>query len=82
MSRNNKNATRMAQARTISAQRKAGNKGVSRTTPVHGKRYTYRNNPEILKRISEMVKLTAGPDEKTAAKRILKGAGKAAQPVA
>lgn len=38
MSKNSKNAKRNALAKQFSAQRKAGNKGPSQTTPKHGKK--------------------------------------------
>lgn len=37
MSRNNKNARLIAEAKVMSKQRKAGNKGPAKTTAVHGK---------------------------------------------
>ena len=52
-------------------------------TPQHGKKWGYRNNSEVLKRIAEMLKATSEQEsaktEKTSGKRILRGAGKAAQ---
>lgn len=38
MTRQSKNATRLAQARKRSAERKNGNKGPDKTAPSHGKR--------------------------------------------
>lgn len=80
MSRNNKNARRHAEARERSKQRQAGNKGPSKTQPQHGKRWTYRNNPEIQKRIAEQLKAGAPESSrgKTSGKKILEGAGSAA----
>jgi hypothetical protein len=84
MSRNSKNARNLAKARQISAMHKNGEKGPARTAPQHGKKWGYRDNPEVLKRIAEMLKATSEQDaaktEKTSGKRILRGAGKAAQP--
>ena len=84
MSRNSKNARNLAKARAVTLMHKNGEKGPSRTTPKHGKKWGYRNNPEVLKRIAEMLKATseqeAAKTEKTSGKRILRGAGKAAQP--
>jgi hypothetical protein len=84
MSRNSKNARNLAKARSITLMHKNGEKGPARTTPSHGKKWGYRDNPEVLKRIAEMIKAehesSGGKAEKTAGKRILRGAGKAAQP--
>jgi hypothetical protein len=79
MSRNSKNARIHAKARDITKLHQNGEKGPSRTTPLHGKKWGYRTNPEVQKRIAEMVKATQASDEKTAGKRILRGAGKASQ---
>lgn len=83
MSRQSKNARNMARARQISAMHKNGEKGPSRTTPSHGKKWGYRSNPEVLKRIAEMLKASQPQEdakrEKTAGKRILRSAGKAAE---
>ena len=79
MSRNNKNARLHAEARERSKNRQNGSVGASKTEPKHGKRWTYRTNPEIAKRIAEMAKLTAGEKpNKTSGKKILEGAGAAA----
>jgi hypothetical protein len=80
MSRNSKNATRKAQAKTITSMHLKGEKGPARTTPLHQKKWGYRDNPEVLKRIAEAAKAAQPSNEKTAGKRILRGAGKAAQP--
>lgn len=84
MTKQRKHEKKAALAATITRMHLAGEKGPKSTAPAHGKRHTYRNNPEILKRIAEALKATqeAGKDktEKTSAKRILRGAGKASQP--
>lgn len=82
MTKQAKNARNLAKARQITAMHKNGEKGPARTTPAHGKKWGYRDNPEVLKRIAEALKASAGEDsggktEKTAGKRILRGAGKA-----
>lgn len=81
MSRNNKNATRIEQARAMSKMRQAGNKGASATTPTHGKRFTYRNNPEILKRLADMKTTSDNRSSRgrTSGKKILESAGGAAK---
>lgn len=56
MTAQSKNARKLAKAREITRMHKNGEKGPSRTTAVHGKRWTYRNNPEVQKRIAEMLK--------------------------
>lgn len=68
MSRNNKNATRYAKARELSKARQAGNKGATKTQPVHGKKHTYRTNPEIAKRMDEQAKALRERDEANAVK--------------
>ena len=78
MSRNSKNARNLARARDITRMHKNGEKGPARTTPKHGKRWGYRDNPEVQKRIAEMLK-AENPQEKTSGKKILRGAGKAAE---
>jgi hypothetical protein len=78
MSRNNKNARNLERARTFSKARQNGEKGPSRTTPVHGKRWTYRKNPDVLKRLAELAKQGELP-AKTSGREFLEGAGKAAQ---
>lgn len=84
MSKNSKNARVLAKARDISKLHANGEKGPTRTTPLHGKEWGYRNNPEVLKRIAEALaealKASQPKEEKTAGKRILRGAGKASQP--
>ncbi len=78
MSRNSKNARNLAKARQISAMHKNGEKGASKTTPLHGKKWTYRHNPDAMKRLDDMLKGT-DPNEKTSGKRILRSAGGAAE---
>lgn len=79
MSRNNKNTRLKAAAKVITSMHLKGEKGPSSTSPKHGKRWGYRNNPEVAKRLAEMAKLAGGTDaaEKTSGKRILRSAGKA-----
>lgn len=79
MSRQSKNAKNAARARAITAMHKNGEKGPSRTTPAHGKKWGYRDNPEVLKRIAEALKASQPQEEKTAGKKILRGAGKASR---
>jgi len=78
MSRNNKNARNLAMARQHSATRKSGGSGPSKTTPLHGKRWGYRTNPETIKRLAEATKALASVKKGTAAEEILSKAGKAA----
>lgn len=83
MSHNSKNARNLARARNFAAMHLKGEKGPARTTPLHGKKWGYRDNPEVLKRIAEALKASQPQEEKnekTAGKRILRGAGKASQP--
>jgi hypothetical protein len=87
VSRQSKNARNIAKRKQITAMHKNGEKGPARTAPQHGKKWTYRSNPDAMKRLAEFLK---GPEqqdaadkkEKTSGKRILRGAGKAAQPAA
>lgn len=83
MSHNSKNARNLARAKTVTLMHLRGEKGPSKTTPVHGKKWGYRDNPEVAKRIAEQLKASqpqeAAKTEKTAGKRILRGAGAAAQ---
>lgn len=78
MSRNNKNATRKAQAKAFSETRKNGGRSAAKTTPLHGKRWGYRTNPETIKRLAEATKTLASVKKGTAAEEILSKAGKAA----
>jgi hypothetical protein len=80
MSRNSKNARNLAKARDISKMHANGEKGPARTSPQHGKKWGYRDSPEVAKRIAEMVKATQEA-EKTSGKKILRGAGKASAPL-
>ena len=83
MSRNSKNARNIARRKQITAMHKNGEKGPSRTAAKHGKRWTYRSNPEVAKRVAEMMKATneatASAKEKTAGKAILRKAGGASK---
>jgi hypothetical protein len=86
MTRQSKNARNLAKARDITKMHANGEKGPSRTTPLHNKKWGYRDNPEVAKRMAEMLKAAGGEDssgktEKTAGKKILRGAGKASAPV-
>jgi hypothetical protein len=83
MSKNSKNASRLAKAQAITALHLRGEKGPKATTPKHSKKWGYRTNPEVLKRIAEQLKASqpeADKKDKTSAKRILRGAGKASKP--
>ncbi len=80
MSKNSKNAKNLARAASFTEQRKNGNKGPAKTTPLHGKKWGYRTNPEVAKRIAEMVKATAEAKDKTNGKAILEKAGGASKP--
>jgi hypothetical protein len=78
MSRNSKNARNKARAKVITSMHAKGEKGPSSTAPAHAKKWTYRSNPDAMKKLAEFLK---GPEdtkgEKTAAKKILRGAGRA-----
>lgn len=82
MSKNSKNATRKAQAKAITALHLKGEKGPAKTVSKHEKKWGYRDNPEVAKRIAELVKAANEGAEKTSGKKILRGAGKASKPVA
>ena len=56
MSRQSKNARKLAKAKEITALHLKGEKGPARTMPNHGKKWTYRHNPEVAKRIAEAIK--------------------------
>ena len=58
MSSQSKNARKLAKAREISRMHKNGEKGPAQTTPKHSKRWTYRSNPEIQKRVAEAMKVS------------------------
>lgn len=82
MSRNSKNARNHERARQMTAMRKNGNKGPAKTTPKHGKRVTYRTNPDTQKRIAEALKASSLAESKstrTSGRKLLESAGKAAQ---
>lgn len=79
MSRQNKNARNLQRAREFSKARQSGQKGPNKTQPQHGKRWTYRNNPEIQKRISEALKASTPAEDKSALRKVLKNAGGAAK---
>ena len=79
MSRNSKNARNLERARQYSKQRKEGGSGAPKTNPAHGKRWTYRQNPEIQKRIAEQLKATQTEKDKTSGKKILENAGGASK---
>lgn len=68
MSSQSKNARKLAKAREISRMHKNGEKGPSRTVALHGKRWTYRTNPEIQKRVAEAMKAS---NEAAAKKTVL-----------
>jgi hypothetical protein len=79
MSRNSKSARRLEQAKDVTKMHLAGNKGPAKTTPVHGKRHTYRHNPEIAKRLSDAKVIAGGGKPKTSGRKILESAGGAAK---
>jgi hypothetical protein len=79
MSRNSKNARNLAKARQITAMHKNGEKGASKTAPQHGKKWTYRHNPDAMKRLAEALKGAAAPAGKTAGAAILAKAGGASK---
>lgn len=83
MSRNSKNARNLAKARDIAKLHKNGEKGPAKTTPLHGKKWGYRDNPEVQKRIAELLKASSVEEakEKTAGKKILRKAGGASKQV-
>jgi hypothetical protein len=76
MSRQSKNAKNIARRKMYTAMHLKGEKGPSRTTPLHGKRWTYRSNPEVAKRNAEAAKAAA--PQARGGKKILEGAGSAA----
>lgn len=83
MSRQSKNARNLAKARDITKMHQNGEKGPSRTTPSHGKKWTYRTNAVLMKGLAEFMAAKSADgrekDEKTAGKAILRKAG--VQPV-
>jgi hypothetical protein len=80
MTRQSKNARNLAKARDITKLHKSGEKGPSKTTPAHGKKWGYRTNPDVQKRIAEQLKASQ-PQEKTSGRKILRGAGGASKPL-
>lgn len=78
MTKQRKQEKRAVLAAAITALHKNGEKGPARTSPQHGKRYGYRNNPDVMKRMAEMSK-AAKSVELTSAKAILAGAGSASK---
>lgn len=76
MSRQSKNVKNRARAKQITLMHKNGEKGPSKTTPLHNKKWGYRDNPETAKRIAEALKAKE-PVEKTSGKAILRKAGRA-----
>lgn len=81
MTKQRKNEKKAVLAKAITAMHLQGEKGPAKTTPLHGKKWGYRSNPEVAKRIAEMSKAatedSAGVREKTAGKKILRSAGRA-----
>lgn len=56
MTRQSKNARKLAKAKEITRMHLAGEKGPAKTVPKHNKKWTYRSNPEIGKRVAEAMK--------------------------
>lgn len=79
MSRQSKNARNLARAKQITQMHLNGEKGPARTMPSHGKKWGYRDNPEVQKRIAEMLKSSSVIAEKTSGARILRSAGGASK---
>ena len=81
MSKNSKNAQRYEKARAMTKLHLAGSKGPAKTTPKHGKRWGYRTNPEVAKRIAERLKATQvdSRSNRTSGRQILAGAGSASE---
>ena len=83
MTKQRKNEKKAVLAKAITAMHLQGEKGPAKTTPLHGKKWGYRSNPEVAKRIAEMSKAPAedssGVHEKTSGKKILRSAGRASQ---
>jgi hypothetical protein len=81
MSRNSKGYRTVARRKANTLARKNGNPGPAKTMPQHGKRWTYRHNPEVAKRVAEMIKATAVADRqaKTSGKALLAKAGGASK---
>lgn len=79
MSKNAKNARNLERARNFAKMHLDGSKGPSKTTPLHGKRWGYRDNPDVAKRKAEQMKLSQVANEKTSKTKILEGAGAASK---
>jgi hypothetical protein len=80
MTKQRKNERNRARAASITTLHKNGDKGPAKTSPQHGKRWGYRTNPEVQKRIAEMLKATtAASKEKTSGRKILEKAGAASK---
>lgn len=79
MTRQAKNARNKARAKAITLMHKNGEKGPSRTAPAHGKKWTYRSNPDAMKKLAEFLKGPEDKAEKTAGKKILRKAGGASK---
>jgi hypothetical protein len=74
MSRQSKNTRNRSIAKQFSEQRKNGGSGPAKTTPQHGKRWGYRDNPARLK---DQGAVSTKP-QRTSGRRILDNAGAAA----
>lgn len=68
MTRQSKNARILAKAKEITRMHLAGDKGPAKTMPKHNKRWTYRSNPDVAKRIAEALKAS---NEATAKRTVL-----------
>ncbi len=82
MSRQSKNARNRERAAQITLLHKAGSKAAKKTTPLHGKRFTYRNNPEVQRRTAERIRATSSTAldrPKTSGRAILEKAGGASK---
>jgi hypothetical protein len=75
MSRQSKNTRKLALAKQITELHKKG-ETMGKSTRSHGKKWTYRSNPEIAKRIAEMNGTSR--EGRTSLKKVLEGAGTAA----
>ena len=79
MSRQSKNTRNLARAAVYTAMHLKGEKGASKTTPQHGKKWTYRHNPDAMKKLAEFLKSSSVDTKATGAKAILSKAGGAAK---
>lgn len=79
MSRQSKNARNRAIAKQFSSMRKNGESGPSKTAPQHGKKWTYRSNPDAQKRLAEALKGTQTKSTRTSGREILEKAGGASK---